>query len=143
MKNNPVVLEKKEQLIEMVTTFCELHLDEEYGDSCRHLVEKMARKKNVPFVSGRLEIWAAAVVYAIGQINYLFDSSAKPYIKHSAICDHFGTAVSTTGQKAALLRNMFKMHPFASEFSTSQMRQNNPLAGWKMINGYAIPPEIR
>jgi hypothetical protein len=35
----------------------------------------MSRKRNVPFLSGRMEIWTAAVIHALGSINFLFDTS--------------------------------------------------------------------
>lgn len=31
----------------------------------------MARKKDVPFLKGKIEIWAAAVIHALGSINEL------------------------------------------------------------------------
>ena len=44
---------------------------------CEKLIRKMSRKRNVPFLSGRMEIWAAAVIHALGSINFLFDTSKK------------------------------------------------------------------
>lgn len=69
-----------QKLIEMTAGFCETHLDVEYKKLCEKLIRKMARKRNVPFLSGRMEIWAAAIVYAIGSINFLFDKSFEPYV---------------------------------------------------------------
>ena len=66
---------KSEKLIEMTSGFCQECLDEEYQELCEKLIRKMARKRNVPFLSGRIDIWAAAIVYAIGSINFLFDQS--------------------------------------------------------------------
>jgi hypothetical protein len=37
----------------------------------------MSRKRNVPFLYGRMEIWAAAIIHALGSINFLFDTSKK------------------------------------------------------------------
>jgi hypothetical protein len=67
------------QLIQMTAAFCQQHADGEYERLCRKLIEKMARKRAVPFLSGRVEIWAAAIVYALGSINFLFDKSSPPY----------------------------------------------------------------
>lgn len=41
---------------------------------------KLGRKREVPFQRGKIEIWAAAVVYAIGSPNFLFDKSFEPYM---------------------------------------------------------------
>lgn len=40
---------------------------------------------------GKLEIWASAVIYALGQINLLFDKDFEPYSTPDEICDYFKT----------------------------------------------------
>lgn len=40
------------QLIQMTAAFCQQHADGEYERLCRKLIEKMARKRAVPFLSG-------------------------------------------------------------------------------------------
>jgi hypothetical protein len=99
----------------------------------------MSRKRQVPFLSGRLEIWAAAVVYVLGQINFRFDKSFEPYISAADLCDYFGTSKSTTSQKAKIIRDMFKMRYFDEEFSTKRMQEVNPLNEFVMINGLIVP----
>lgn len=128
----------KKQLIKMTSEFCKSHIDTEYEQLCKAMVEKMARKKSVPFVSGRIEIWAAAIVYAIGSINFLFDKSFKPYATTEQICDYFGVSKSTVGQKAKVIRNMFKMDYWISEFSTQKMINENPFSNLAMVNGYIV-----
>ena len=59
---------------------------------CEKLIRKMSRKRNVPFLSGRMEIWAAAVIHALGSINFLFDPNFEPYIGAADISDYFGTS---------------------------------------------------
>jgi hypothetical protein len=100
----------------MTDRFADSYLDEEYKMLCRKLTEKISRKRHVPFLSGRLEIWAAAVVYALGQINFLFDKSFEPYVSAGDLCKYFGTSQSTTSQKAKIIWNMFKMGYFDEEF---------------------------
>jgi hypothetical protein len=123
-------------------------VNEEYKQLCAKLIQKMARKRNVPFLSGRIEIWAAAVVYAIGSINFLFDRSFEPYATPDDISNYFGTSKSTVGQKAKVIRDMFKLGYWDEEFSTAHMRESNPLANMAMLGGFIIdkrslPPEIQ
>ncbi|MCC7554320.1 MAG: tetratricopeptide repeat protein [Methanobacteriaceae archaeon] len=127
---------KEDKLLEMVKAFCEKHLDEEYKDLSIKLVKKMGRKHDVPFKRGKLEIWASGVVYALGQINFLFDDSFSPYLSADDICDYFGTKKSTVGDKAKRIREMFKMQHFDKEFSTSQMKDKGMVV---MDNGFMIP----
>ncbi|HPZ75666.1 MAG TPA: DUF6398 domain-containing protein [Thermosynergistes sp.] len=148
MKDKTLVEEKMQKLIEMTARFCDEHLDEEYKQLCEKLIRKMSRKRNVPFLSGRIEIWAAAIVYAIGSINFLFDRNFEPYVSGDDICNYFGTSKSTTSQKAKLIRDMFKLEHWDREFSTSQMIQNDPFRDLVMVNGFivsikSLPPELQ
>jgi hypothetical protein len=63
----------------MTAAMCQQHLDAEYEQLRHKLIAKMARKRMVPFLSGRVEISAAGIVYALGSINFLFDKSFPPY----------------------------------------------------------------
>lgn len=148
MKEKRIVEEKVEKLIQMTAEFCKKYLDEDYKQLCEKLIGKMCRKRNVPFLSGRMEIWAAAIIYALGSINFLFDSSFKPYATGEDICNFFGTSKSTTSQKAKIIRDMFNMGYYDKEFSTAHMRENNPFSNFVMRNGLivdkrSLPPEIQ
>jgi hypothetical protein len=138
MKDITIVEEKTQKLLETTAAFCKEYLDDDYRQLCEKLIGKMARKRNVPFLSGRLEIWAAAIVYALGSINFLFDKSFKPYVTADEICNYFGTTKSTTSQKAKLIQDMFKMGHFDNEFSTSHMKENSPFSNRVMINGLIV-----
>lgn len=139
MSDRELVKQKKDALIEMTDGFADRYLDEDYKMLCRKLTDKMSRKRQVPFLSGRLEIWAAAVVYALGQINFLFDKSFEPYVSATDICNYYGTSQSTTSQKAKIIRDMFKMRYFDEEFSTERMQKENPLNEFVMIDGLVVP----
>jgi len=133
-KQNKQIIQTR--LIELTTTFCQSHIDQEYDMLCRKLIEKIARKRTVPFLSGRIEIWAAAVVYAIGSINFLFDKTTQPYIGTDTICQYFGVSKSTVGQKAKLIRDMFKMGYYDTNFSTQHMAQNDPFRRLTLVNAF-------
>ncbi len=120
----------------------------QYKQLSEKLGRKMARKREVPFVRGKLEIWAAAVIYAIGQINFLFDKSFQPYASTDDLAKYFGVSKSTVGQKAQKIRELFKLEYFDEEFSTRKMRDSNPFANLVMVNGIPmdksmLPPEIQ
>ena len=139
MSDRELIKQKKEALIEMTDHFADRYLDEDYKMLCRKLIDKMSRKRQVPFLSGRLEIWAAAVVYALGQINFLFDKNFEPYVSATDLCNYFRTSQSTTSQKAKIIRDMFKMRYFDEEFSTERMQKENPLKEFVMVDGLVVP----
>lgn len=67
------IKERETELIHLTGTFCSEKLDENYAQLCEKLIKKLGRKHDVPFKRGKIEIWAAAVIYTIGSINFLFD----------------------------------------------------------------------
>ncbi|WP_230629050.1 MULTISPECIES: DUF6398 domain-containing protein [Methanosarcina] len=131
--------QKRDTLIQMTDGFADSYLDEDYKMLCQKLINKMSRKRQVPFLSGRLDIWAAAVVYALGQINFLFGRSFEPYVSATDLCDFFGTSQSTTSQKAKKIRDMFKIRHFNEEFSTERVQNENPFNDFVMVNGLIVP----
>ena len=131
-----------QELLKLTGEFCDQHLDEEYKQLCEKMILKMKRKRQVPFLSGRVHIWAASIIYALGQINFLFDRSFKPYISADDIANHFGGSKSTISQKAKQIRDMFKLNYWDPEFSTRQMSERNPLKNMVMVNGMIVPADI-
>jgi len=130
---------RRQQLIKLTSDFCNKYLDDEYKNLCEKLILKMSRKRKVPFMTGRIEIWAAAVIYALGQINFLFDKSFEPYVAPRDICNYFGTKQSTVSQKAKYIRDMFKMWYWDDEFSTNRMKEDNPFSNLIMLkNGLIV-----
>ncbi|WP_170287522.1 DUF6398 domain-containing protein [Aquibacillus halophilus] len=136
------VEEKKSQLLELTHAFSDEFLNEEYEEIIDKLILKMSRKREVPFLTGKIEIWAAAVIHALGTINFLFDKDNKPYVLSSQICDFFETKQSTTSQKSKVIRDMFKMGYFDSDFSVSTIQQNNPFNHLTTSNGFVVPTEM-
>jgi len=129
----------KQKLIEESKKFCDEYLDQEYAQLYEKMIEKMARKRVVPFMSGKGAVWVAAIIYAIGSVNFLFDRSFKPYVSTDDICDYFGVSKSTTAQKAKQIRDMFKMSQWKGEFFTNRMKETNPLLSNVFLDGIPIP----
>lgn len=129
---------REKQLLEIVGTFCTQKLDEDYFNLCEKLILKMGRKKEVPFKRGKIEIWASAVVYAIGSINFLFDKSFEPYIASDEICEYFGTKKSTVSSKASQIKSMFDLWHFDPDFSTDHMNESSPYNNMVMVDGLIV-----
>ena len=130
---------KEKKLLELIGSFCDQNLDDDYYQLCQKLVLKLGRKRDVPFKRGKIEIWAAAIIHAIGSINFLFDKSFEPYVTAEQICEYFGTKKSTVSNKARQIKDMFKMGYYDSDFSTQNMTENNPFNDMVMVNGLIVP----
>lgn len=137
--NKEEIKKQEQKLIELTSDFCRQNLDDDYSQLCKKLIKKLGRKRDVPFQSGKIEIWAAAVVYALGSINFLFDKSFDPYMSAENICEYFGTNKSTVSNKARQIKNMFNMWHFSPEFSTQKMMDDNPFNDMVMVNGFIVP----
>jgi len=129
------IKEREAQLLEMVSIFCTEKLNDDYFRLCEKLIRKLGRKRDVPFQRGKLEIWAAAVVYAIGSINFLFDKSFEPYMTPAQINDYFGTKNTTVTGKAREIKDLFNLWYFNPEFSTQKMTEENPFNKLVMVDG--------
>lgn len=114
-------LEKKNQLISMVSGFSDEFLDEELKDFNIKLVEKLARKREIPFKRGKLENWASGIVYTIAQLNFLFDQSFEPSITADDICNFFDTKKSTAANKARDIRKLLNLKLGDEEFSSEMV----------------------
>jgi len=122
----------------MTRAFCAQKLNTEYSRLCEILVKKIGRKRDVPFQRGKLKIWAAAVVNAIGSINFLFDKSFEPYITTDQINEYFGTKNSTVSSKALEIKDMFNLWYYNPEFSTQKMVESNPFNQYVMVDDIIV-----
>ena len=133
-----LVKEKEATLIKLTSEFCDKFINDEYTQLSAKLINKMSRKRTVPYLHGKLEVWAAAVVYALGQINFLFDKSFQPCVNADDMCSHFNTSKSTTSQKAKVIRDMFNLSYWNSEFSTNEIKEKNPFTDIINVNGFFV-----
>lgn len=142
MKDKEKIKRINSDLKNLTGEFCRSRINEEYASLCEKMIDKMARKRNVPFLSGKRETWAASIVYSLGQINFLFDSTFEPYVEGAEICEYFDVSRSTVSSKAKRIRDMFGMGHYDEEFSTEWNRKNNPMDDLVMLeNGLIMTKE--
>ncbi len=130
-----------EQVITLTDAVCAELLDEEYAGLARHVVAKLARKRPSPLQSGRAATWAGGVIYALGQVNFLFERSSEPYVSHDDLAEVFGLSKSTLGQKARQVRDMLKMTWGTPEFLRAEQVDGSPMIWFIEVNG--IPLDAR
>ena len=137
-KEKSAIESRKNQILILLKDFCSQKLNDDYFELSERLLNKLGRKRDVPFMSGKIEIWAAAVIHALGTINFLFDKSFEPYTTVDEINVFFGTNKSSTGQKSKVIRDLLNLGYFDGEFSTERVKQNNPFDKLTMVNGFII-----
>ncbi len=104
------------------------------------MLEKLSRKRSVPFNSGQINSWAAGIIYAIGQVNFLFDKLDRSHGESQTICNFFQVSSNTASSKAKLLRIILKIKVFDPEFSRQLIKQHDPFARILSQNARGIKP---
>ncbi len=91
--------ERLNAIKELVKAFSEEHLNDELAGYSLSLCERIGRKRKLSVVRGRKETWAAAIVYVIARLNFLFDGQHECHVTPDTICEYFGTKRTTTTNK--------------------------------------------
>ncbi len=125
-------------VVELTDTFCHRLLNEEYAALCRSAAAALARKRPSPLVRGRLEIWACALVYALGTVNFLFDRSQQPSLSAEELCGAFGVSKSSGANKAKLVRDLLGMSPFEATWLLPSRIAEDPMVWQIEVNGFIV-----
>lgn len=136
------------EIIGLTDAFCKQHLDREYLVLCRRLVARLARKRPSPLLRGELTIWAAAAVYTVGSLNFLFDRSQTPCLGGEDIAAEFGVPKNTIANKAAQIRKLLGLREVETELMRRSVLEQHPLAWLVEVDGLlidarALPPALQ
>lgn len=122
----------------MTDRFCQEHLNQEYGQLARYAIAALCRKRPSPLVNGHPRTWACAVLYALGQVNFLSDKSTAPYMAMADLCAHFDIASSTGGNKAKLVRKALGIRQFDHRWTLPSRLADSPMAWMIEIDGLVV-----
>lgn len=100
LKSQNVKEERLIEIREVIHGFCEEYLNAELESYAIKLCDNLGRKREINIYRGKIEIWAASIIYAIARLNFLFDKESEKFITADTICDFFDTKKSTIGNKA-------------------------------------------
>ena len=81
---------------------------------------------------------ACAIVYALGQINFLSDRSMKPHMTTVDLCAAFAVGQSTASAKARVIFDTLRTHRLDPRWSLQRLLDSNPLVWMAEINGIII-----
>ena len=93
-------------VVALTNSFCDCHLGDEYRELARAMTAALCRKRPSPLFSGQARTWSCAIVYLLGQINFLSDSASQPFMRMSDVCDAFGVGQSTASARLALFAKL-------------------------------------
>lgn len=127
-----------DEIVALTDAVCREHLDEEYAELARKIAAALARKRPSPLERRRRDVWAAAIVYSPGNVNFLFDKTQVPHMKADELAGLFGVSQRTVANKARQIKDILKMPQMDSKWWRSSKMETNPLAWWVMVNGLAV-----
>ena len=133
-----IMQEKYDELVAIIEPYCDELLNDEYKTLCIHALEKLCRKRPSPLTSGRARTWAAGIIYAIGQNNFIFDKSQPIHMTASELVKPLGVAKTTAASKATEIRKMLKIDPFNSEWVLASDIGKNPMLWLVEVNGLVV-----
>jgi hypothetical protein len=135
----PVALgPRAQQIIDVTDAVCLEHLDDEYGRMARRLVARLARKRPSPLVRGDVRIWAAGVIYAVGQVNFVFDSSQTPHLSADKLADALGVLKTTMANKAGTINRALDIRVFEPDLTRVAMLEQHPMAWLVEVDGFIL-----
>jgi len=130
--------EKFAAISALTDLFSKKHLNDEYLQLIHHAIGTLARKRPSPLLKGKENVWAAAVIHAVGHVNFLDDPSQSPHCKSKTIYEYFGIAMSTGQSKSREIRGMLGMAPMSPEWSLPSLLINNPMVWMLQVDGIVV-----
>ena len=112
--------------------------NDEYADLARSAIAALCRKRPSSLASGNLQTWGCAVLYALGQVNFLSDKSTTPYMAMTELCAHFGIAPSTGGNKAKLVRKTLGIRQFDHKWTLPSRLADSSLPWLIAVDGLVV-----
>jgi hypothetical protein len=129
---------KYDEIAPMIVEFCNEKLNDDYKKLCLRLLEKLCRKRPSPLLGGRVNTWAAGIVYAIGANNFVFDKTQKFHLTASELASKFNISASTASSKASEIRKMFNIDFFNAEWMLPELIAKNPATWMVMMDGFIV-----
>ena len=74
----------------------------------------------------------------LGQINFLSDRSAQPYMAMADVCALFGVSQSTASGKARAISQALGTRQFDPNWSLPSLLDRNPLVWMAEVNGMLV-----
>ncbi len=127
-----------DEIVAMTDAVCATHLNREYARLSRKMAAGLSRKRPSPLAQGKPKSWACGIVYALGQVNFLFDRSQTPYVSSQELAALFDVSVQTAGGKAKAVRDMLNIRWFDWQWMLPSLIVDNPVVWMISVNGLIV-----
>ncbi len=114
-------VERSKEIKKLIQKFCGLHLNKEIEGFSIKLCDTLSGVENVNLSRGKIEIWAASIIYVIARLNFLFDKENDAFITADMLCDFFNAKKSTVGNKATLIEKKCDLSHGAEKYCSQEI----------------------
>lgn len=129
-----------DEVFALLDAFSQAHLTPELAGYVRKLWDQIGRKRKYVITGGAKEVWAAAVVYVIARLNFLFDSRSPNYLTANVISAFFGTKKTTVSARAADIEKACRIRMGQDGLCSPDIA--DALTFVKLPNGMVIPKNM-
>ncbi|MCF6200490.1 MAG: DUF6398 domain-containing protein, partial [Hyphomicrobiaceae bacterium] len=130
--------ETYDRLTALSDEFCQQHLHEDYAELARYAIAALSRKRPSPLRSGRPNTWVCGVIYALGQVNFLFDKDSNPHMSAADLCAHFNIATSTGSAKVRQINKALGMDRFDFTWALPEVIDRFTMYWMIQVNGLLV-----
>ena len=123
--------EKYGRIAPLIISFCDEKLDNDYKDLCIHALQKLCRKRTVPLSTGKDNMWAAGIVYAIAQNCNLIGNNIdilmgrpKFHLTSDEVSSYFGVSKGAMSEKAKRIRTELTITKDREEWMIPEWRDD-------------------
>lgn len=126
-----------EQIVELIDTFCDAHLNEDYKELCEEMAGAICRTR-MPMSGSKPASWASGIVHAVGWVNFLHDPNRSPHITPAQLAEGFGVSQGTMMAKSRIIRDKLDITTLDPDWCTPAMLADNPLVWMFDVGGFVI-----
>lgn len=141
MKPAPVTDKARDQhkaAQRFIREVCTDALNEECYDMSIKLLDKLLFQFPDRLERGQAKSWAAAIVYTIGRINFLFDPRQIPHLVASELAQKFNVSQGMASKKSSELFDLFDLTQFDPDWTLPSLIDMNPFIWQVMVDGWVV-----
>ena len=132
------MLAKYEEIVAITDQVCKKHLNADYANLSRKMASALSRKRPSPLERARTKSWAAGILYALAQVNFLFDNSQTPHMSARELCQALEISQSTASAKARDIWDVLDLYHLDPDYCLPSLMDDNPMAWILSVNGLIV-----
>ena len=124
--------EKYAIIAEKIVSYCDGRFDDDFTELCLYALQKLCRKRTEPMATGRNNMWAAGIIYAISQNCNMIGNNGDMLIgrpryrlKSDDLCVVLGVSKGSVSEKAKAIRKELAIKQSKEEWLLPSQRERS------------------